>query len=209
MTPAGTMEVPFLDLAAQLQPIRDEIVAAITRVVDSQKFILGDEVARLEQQLAEYCGTSHAVGCASGSDALLLALKAVGVGPDDEVATVPFSFFATAGAITLAGARPVFVDVDAATFNIDAGRLSGVLERHPGIKAILPVHLYGGCADMDAVNSIAAAHKIPVIEDAAQSIGAEYKGRRAGSLGAIGCFSFYPTKNLGAFGDGGLCTTSD
>lgn len=203
------MQVPFLDLAAQTAPLRDEILAAITRVVDSQKFILGDEVRQVEEQLAEYCGASFAIGCASGSDALLLALKAVGVASGGAVLTVPFTFFATAGAITLAGARPVFVDVDRDTFNMDVSQIEAVLDRHPNIKAILPVHLYGGCADMDAINAIAQARKIAVIEDAAQAIGAEYKGRRAGSLGDIGCFSFYPTKNLGAFGDGGLCTTND
>jgi dTDP-4-amino-4,6-dideoxygalactose transaminase len=207
------MQVPFLDFAAQTAPIRDEILAAITRVVDSQKFILGEEVRRVEEQLAEYCGAKFAVGCASGSDALLLALKAVGVGPGDAVLTVPFTFFATAGAVTLAGAKPVFVDVDRDTFNIDVSQVEAALDRHPDrhakIKAILPVHLFGGCADMDPLNQLARARKIAVIEDAAQAIGAEYKGRRAGSLGDIGCFSFYPTKNLGAFGDGGLCTTND
>lgn len=192
-----------------MAPIREEILAAIARVVDSQQFILGDEVRRVEEQLAAYCGTRFAVGCASGSDALLLALKAVGIGPGDEVLTVPFTFFATAGAITLAGAKPVFVDVEPDTFNIDVTRVEGVLDRHPKVKAILPVHLFGGCAEMDSLNRIAAARKLAVIEDAAQSIGAEYQGRRAGSLGNIGCFSFYPTKNLGALGDGGLCTTND
>ena len=209
MSTVLNMEVPLLDLGAQLGPIRDEILSAIARVVDSQKFILGDEVRRLEERLAAYCGTRHAVGCASGSDALLLALKAVGVGPGDEVLTVPFTFFATAGAITLAGARPVFVDVEADTFNIDVAQVADAITKHPKIKAIIPVHLFGGCADMDPLNQIAAAHNLAVIEDAAQSIGAEYKGKRAGSLGTIGCFSFYPTKNLGAFGDGGLCTTND
>jgi dTDP-4-amino-4,6-dideoxygalactose transaminase len=203
------VEVPLLDLGAQLRPIRDEVMSAIARVVDSQKFILGEEVQRFEQEAAGYCGTRYAVGCASGSDALLLALKALGVGPGDEVLTVPFTFFATAGAITLAGARPVFVDVEVETFNIDVSKVAGALEKHPRIKAILPVHLFGGCADMDALNAIAGARNIAVIEDAAQAIGAEYKGRRAGSLGQVGCFSFYPTKNLGAFGDGGLCTTND
>lgn len=201
------MQVPFLDLGAQLQPIRDEIIDAITRVVDSRQFILGDEVRRLEEQLAAYSGVRHAIACSSGSDALLLALKALGIGPGDEVLTVPFTFFATAGAITLAGARPVFVDVEADTFNMDARLAAEALDRHPKIKAILPVHLYGGCCDMDAIRAIPGS--IPVIEDAAQAIGAEYKGQRAGSLGAIGCFSFYPTKNLGAFGDAGLCTTND
>jgi dTDP-4-amino-4,6-dideoxygalactose transaminase len=203
------MDVPFLDLGAQLGPIRDEIVAAIMRVVDSQQFVLGEEVRQLEDQLAAYCGVRHAVACSSGSDALLLALKALGIGPGDEVLTVPFTFFATAGAITLAGARPVFVDVEADTFNMDASLVAAVMEQHPKIKAILPVHLFGGCCDMDPINAIAKANGLPVIEDAAQAIGAEYKRRRAGGLGTIGCFSFYPTKNLGAFGDAGLCTTND
>jgi dTDP-4-amino-4,6-dideoxygalactose transaminase len=163
----------------------------------------------VESQLAEYCGTRFAVGCSSGSDALLLALKACGIGAGDQVLTVPFTFFATAGSIMLAGATPVFVDVEADTFNIDVAQAAQALERNPGIKAIVPVHLYGGCADMDPLNALAAARGIPVIEDAAQSIGSEYKGRRAGSLGTIGCFSFYPTKNLGALGDAGLCTTND
>jgi len=203
------VEVPLLDLGAQVRPIRDELLSAIARVVDSRKFILGEEVRCLEEQLAAYCGARFAVGCASGSDALLLALKALGVGPGDDVLTVPYTFFATAGAISLAGARPVFVDVEPETFNIDIAQAAAAIERNANIKAILPVHLFGGCADMDALNRIAASHDLPVIEDAAQSIGAEYKGRRAGSLGSIGCFSFYPTKNLGAAGDGGLCTTND
>lgn len=203
------MQVPLLDLASQLAPIREEIMAAIARVVDSQQFILGHEVEVLEKRLAAYCGAGYAVGCASGSDALLLALKAIGAGPGDEVLTVPYTFFATAGAISLSGARPVFVDVEPDTFNIAVSQVEQVLEKHPRVKAILPVHLFGGCADMDALTQMAAARNIAVIEDAAQSIGAEYKGRRAGGLGTIGCFSFFPTKNLGAFGDGGLCTTSD
>jgi len=203
------MQVPFLDFAAQVRPLRDEVMSAIARVVDSQKFILGEEVRQVEEQLAEYCGARFAIGCASGSDALLLALKAAEAGPGDEVLTVPFTFFATAGAIVLAGAKPVFVDVEADTFNMDAAQVERALDRHPKIKAILPVHLFGGCADMDLLNEMAAARGLAVIEDAAQSIGSEYKGRRAGSLGTIGCFSFYPTKNLGAFGDGGMCTTND
>jgi dTDP-4-amino-4,6-dideoxygalactose transaminase len=203
------VKIPLLDFEAQLRPLREEVMAAITRVVDSKKFILGEEVECLERQLAVYCGARHAIGCASGSDALLLALKAVGIGPGDEVLTTPFTFFATAGAISLAGARPVFADVEPDTFNLDVNRAAEALDRHPGIRAILPVHLFGGCADMDPLNDMARARGIAVIEDAAQSIGAEYKGRRAGSLGTIGCFSFYPTKNLGAFGDGGLCTTVD
>jgi dTDP-4-amino-4,6-dideoxygalactose transaminase len=203
------MQVQFLDLAAQTAPLRDEILLAITRIVDSQQFILGEQVRRLEEQLAQYCGARFAIACSSGSDALLLALKACGVGPGDQVLTVPFTFFSTAGAVTLAGATPVFVDVEPDTFNIDVSQVETALARNPGIKAIIPVHLFGGCADMDALNDLAAAHGIAVIEDAAQSIGSEYKGRRAGSLATVGCFSFYPTKNLGAFGDAGLLTTND
>jgi len=201
------MQVPFLDLAAQLRPLREEILSAIASVVDSQQFILGPEVRAFEEQAAGYCGTRFAIGCASGSDALLLALKSLGIEQGDQVLTVPFTFFATAGAISLVGARPVFADVDPSTFNLDPVQTVAALARHPNIRAILPVHLFGGCADIDAIREIARG--VPVIEDAAQAIGAEYKGHRAGSLGTIGCFSFYPTKNLGAFGDGGLCTTSD
>ena len=179
------------------------------RVAESQRFILGDEVSGFEQEMAVYCGTQFAVGCASGSDALRLALMAYDIGPGDAVLTVPYTFFATASAIHLAGATSVFVDVDEATFNLDVRQVEAALERHPNIKAIMPVHLFGGCADMDPICALAAERHIPVIEDAAQSIGSEYKGRRAGSIGAIGCFSFFPSKNLGAFGDGGMCTTDD
>jgi dTDP-4-amino-4,6-dideoxygalactose transaminase len=208
-TKAGARAIPLLDLTRQYQPLREPIQAAITRVIESQRFILGEEVQRFEQRFAAYCGTRFGVGCASGTDALELALQAVGVGPGDQVLTVPYSFFATAGAILSVGARPVFVDVEPDSFNLDVKQLDTVLERHPGIKAILPVHLYGGCADMGPILERAAALNIPVIEDAAQSVGAEYQGRRAGSIGAIGCFSFFPTKNLGAFGDGGMLTTND
>jgi dTDP-4-amino-4,6-dideoxygalactose transaminase len=201
--------VPLLDLRAQYQSIRTEALAAIERVAESQQFILGDEVRQFEAEIAEYCGSRFAIGCASGSDALRLALMAYGIGPGDEVLTVPYTFFATASAIHLCGARTVFVDVDANTFNLDVEQAAKALEQHPKIKAILPVHLFGGCADMDPLRELANRHHIPVIEDAAQSIGAEYKGRRAGTLGEVGCFSFFPSKNLGAFGDAGLCTTND
>ena len=201
------MAIPLLDLRRQFEPIRNEIMREVERVIESQRFILGEDVERFERNFAAYCGTAHAVGCASGTDALELALLAFDIGPGDEVLTVPYSFFATAGAIMSVGAKPVFVDVEPDTFNLDVTKLKAAIEVHPKIKAILPVHLYGGCADMDAI--FAAAGSIPVIEDAAQSHGAEYKGRRAGSLGNIGCFSFFPTKNLGAFGDGGMLTTSD
>jgi dTDP-4-amino-4,6-dideoxygalactose transaminase len=203
------LQVPLIDLATQVASLRSEIMDALARVVDSQKFILGEEVRSLEERLAEYSGARFAIGCGSGSDALLLALLALDIGPGDEVLTVPFTFFATAGSISRAGARPVFCDVDQSTFNIDVAQAASMIEKHPNIKAIVPVHLFGGCADMDPLREIAAARAIHLIEDAAQAIGAEYKGRRAGSLGDIGCFSFYPTKNLGAFGDGGLCTTDD
>ncbi len=211
MTKATTaaMRVPLIDLATQTATLRDEIMTALARVVDSQNFILGEEVRSLEERLAEYCGTRFAVGCGSGSDALLLALLALNIGPGDEVLTVPFTFFATAGSISRAGARPVFCDVEPDAFNIDIASAAEAIEKHPNIKAIVPVHLFGGCADMDPLREIAAAKGIPIVEDAAQAIGAEYNGKRAGSLGTVGCFSFYPTKNLGACGDGGLCTTDD
>ena len=184
-------------------------MAALARVVDSQQFILGPEVQSLEERLAAYCGVRFAIGCGSGSDALLLALLALGIGPGDEVLTVPFTFFASAGSISRAGAHPVFCDVEPGTFNIDIDRAAEAIEKNPKIKAIVPVHLFGGCADMDTLRKIAAARGIPIVEDAAQAIGSEYNRKRAGGLGDIGCFSFYPTKNLGASGDGGLCTTDD
>jgi dTDP-4-amino-4,6-dideoxygalactose transaminase len=202
-----TRAIPLLDLRRQFDPIRDEVMAEVERVIESQRFILGEDVERFERNFAGYCRTDHAIGCASGTDALELALLALDIGPSDEVLTVPYSFFATAGAILSIGAKPVFVDVEPDTFNLDATKLEAALAKHPNVKAILPVHLYGACADMDAI--FAVAGNIPVIEDVAQSHGAEYKGRRAGSMGKIGCFSFFPTKNLGAFGDGGALTTND
>jgi dTDP-4-amino-4,6-dideoxygalactose transaminase len=202
-----TRAIPLLDLRRQFEPIRAEVMREVERVIESQRFILGEDVERFERNFAKYCGVEHAIGCASGTDALELALLALDVGPGDEVLTVPYSFFATAGAILSIGAKPVFVDVEPNTFNLDASKLESALAAHPNVKAILPVHLYGACADMDAILDVAG--DIPVIEDAAQSHGAEYKGRRAGSMGKIGCFSFFPTKNLGAFGDGGALTTND
>ena len=202
-------QIPLLDLRAQHASIREEVLAEVIRVIDSQKFILGEEVQKLEREIAAYSGARFAVGCASGSDALFLALLGLGIGRGDEVLTTPYTFFATAGAIHLAGAVPVFVDVEAATFNMDIGRAADALAAHSKIRAILPVHLFGGCADMDPLCRMARERGIPVIEDAAQSIGAEYRGRRAGSIGEVGCFSFYPTKNLGAYGDGGMLTTND
>jgi dTDP-4-amino-4,6-dideoxygalactose transaminase len=201
--------IPLLDLRAQHRRIREEILAEVARVIDSQQFILGPDVRHFEEEIAAYCHTRFAVGCGSGSDALLLALLAAGIQPGDEVLTTPYSFFATAGAIHLAGAVPVFADIDDATFNLDPRCAAAVLEAHPKVRAMIPVHLFGGCADMDPLCALAQARGILVIEDAAQAIGAEYKGRRAGSLGEIGCFSFFPTKNLGAYGEGGLLTTND
>ncbi len=198
--------IPLLDLQALHAELRDELLAAITRVVDSQRFVQGDDVRALEAEIAAYCGSRFAVNCANGSDALYLALLALGIGPGELVATTPYSFFATAGSISRTGARPVFVDIDPVTFNIDPAKLAETLARKPGIKAVIPVHLFGGFADMDPIVAAARAHGCAVIEDGAQSIGAEYKGRRA-CFGDINCISFYPTKNLGAFGDAGMVTT--
>jgi len=202
-----TMKVPLLDLQAQYVSLQANVRAAIARVFETQLFVLGPEVSALEKEIAAYCRTTEAVGCASGSDALLLALMALDVGPGDEVITTPFTFFATGSAITRLGARAVFVDIDPVTYNIDAAKISEAITSQT--KAIIPVHIYGQCADMDAVLSIAQGKNVPVIEDAAQAIGAEDRGRRAGSMGLAGCFSFYPTKNLGGAGDGGLVTTNN
>ena len=201
------MKVPLLDLKAQYRPIRAEIMAALESTCDDQAFILGARVADLEKDIQRYIGASHAVGVASGSDALLLALMACGVGPGDEVVTVPYTFFATAGAISRLGAKPVFVDIKPDTFNINPMLIESAIT--PRTKAILPVHLYGQCAEMEPVLQIAAQRKISVIEDAAQAIGATWRGRKAGVLGQVGCFSFFPSKNLGGFGDGGMITTND
>ncbi len=201
--------VPLLDLKAQHARIRGEVLEAAIALIDSQKFILGDEVKGFERELAPYCGAQYAVGCASGSDALFLALLAAGIEPGDRVATTPYTFFATAGAISRAGAIPVFVDVDPETFNIDPALLARTLGSTDNVHAVIPVHLFGGCADMDPILELAIHHDLEVIEDAAQAIGAEYKGRRAGSLGQMACFSFFPSKNLGGYGDGGLISTDD
>lgn len=201
------MSVPLLDLKAQHASLRDELRAAIERVMESQAFVLGPEVEALETELASYSRVKYAVGCASGSDALLLALMALDVGAGDEVITTPFSFFATASAIVRLGARPRFVDIEPRTFNLDAAQIEAAITERT--RAIMPVHLYGQCADADALRAVAARHGVPVVEDAAQAIGAEDRGRRAGSLGRVGCFSFYPTKNLGGAGDGGMLTTDD
>src|SRR5262245_11570783 len=208
-TPAGGGQpaVPLCDLQAQYRELQPQVLEAVARVLASGQVILGPEVAALEEEIAHYCGVSHAVGCASGTDALLLALCALGVGPGDEVILPPFTFFATAGSVCRAGARPVFADIEPVTYNVDPAQVEArVTER---TRAILAVHLYGQCAEMDELADIARRHSLTLIEDAAQAIGAEYHGRRAGSLGAAGCFSFYPSKNLGAFGDAGLVTTND
>ena len=201
------MKVPLLDLSEQNTSLRPEIEAALGRVLDTNAFILGGEVKELENELAEYCSTKHAIGCASGSDALLLALMAVGVGPEDEVITTPYSFFATVSSITRLGAKPVFVDIEPDTYNLDISQVEAAITDRT--KAIEPVHLYGQCADMKALNEVAKERGVPVIEDAAQAIGAEEDGIRAGAMSDIGCFSFYPSKNLGGMGDGGFMTTDD
>src|SRR6266436_5350027 len=217
-------KVPLLDLQAQYETIRDDVRSAVDRVFDSQHFVLGAEVQALEEEIARYSQTNFAIGCASGSDALLLALMSCDVGAGDEVITTPFSFFATAGAIARLGAQPVFVDIDQRTFNLDPSLVDAAITERT--KAIVPVHLYGQCAEMDSLIEVSrqgcrrTADKdvgapidlgapIAIIEDAAQAIGAEDRDRRAGSMGTIGCFSFYPSKNLGGAGDGGMLTTND
>jgi len=199
--------VPLLDLKGQYLAMKDEVDAAIKRVVDSQMFILGPEVEYLEKEIAAYCGCTDAVGVSSGTDTLLVAMLAYGIGPGDEVITAPFTFFATVGTILRVGAKPVFADIDPATFNIDPDAMKKAITSRT--KAVMPVHLFGQCTDMDPILEAAAEHGLIVIEDAAQAIGADYRGRRAGSLGHVGCFSFFPSKNLGAFGDGGIVTTND
>ncbi|MEA3134458.1 MAG: hypothetical protein QOG17_2304 [Gammaproteobacteria bacterium] len=216
--------VPLLDLKAQFAQIRAEVMPLIDQVCSSQQFILGEHVRGLEEEVARYCGAPFGIGVSSGTDALLLALMTLGIGAGDEVLTSPFTFFATAGTIARAGARPLFCDIEPHTFNISPSAVQtfierecmasgdGLVNRSTGgrIKAIMPVHLYGQSADMDPLMEIARRHRLKVIEDAAQAIGTEYKnGARVGSIGDIGCFSFFPSKNLGAFGDAGLCTTHD
>ena len=202
-----SFKVPLLDLQAQYRPLRDEILAAVTRVCDSQRFIMGQEIAALEDELARLLGIEHLVAVSSGTDALLLALMALGVKAGDEVITSTYSFFATAGSIVRVGARPVFVDIDPDTFNIDPARIAAAIT--PRTKAILPVHLFGLSADLDPILAESSRAAIPIVEDAAQAIGSTYKSRPVGGLGAFGCFSFFPSKNLGAFGDAGLLTTND
>ena len=201
------MKVPYLDLAAHHQPFREEFRRAIDQVIDSSAFAGGPFVEKFEKSFAAFCGVEHAIGVGSGTDALWLALMALGIGPGDEVITVPSTFFATAEAISLTGATPVFVDVLEDTYNMDPGALTAALTSRT--KAIIPVHLFGQPADMDPILEFGAKHGIPVIEDAAQAHGAEYKGRRAGTMGIAGCFSFYPGKNLGGFGEGGAVVTRD
>jgi len=202
------MNVKLLDLQAQYLPIRNEIRRAIDEVCDAQALILGPHVEKFEKNLAAYCQTKHAIGVSSGTDALLCSLMALGIGPGDEVICPTFTFFATAGSIARLGAKPVFVDIDPASFNIDPAKLEERITKHT--KAIMPVHLFGQCAKMEAINDIAASQNIAVIEDAAQAIGAKRFDKPACSMGFAGCLSFYPTKNLGAFGDAGaICTNDD
>ncbi|HVT05057.1 MAG TPA: DegT/DnrJ/EryC1/StrS family aminotransferase [Thermoanaerobaculia bacterium] len=201
------MRVPLLDLKAQYEPIRDEIRAAVDRVLDSQQFILGPEVEALEREVAEYSQCLDAVGVSSGTDAILVALMALGIGPGDEVIIPSYTFFATAGCVSRLGAVPVFVDIEPDSFNVDVSAIEAAINDRT--RAIMPVHLFGQMAEMDAILDLGRHHGTPVIEDAAQAIGSEYKGRRAGSLGSIGCFSFFPSKNLGGIGDGGMVTTND
>ncbi|BBO86967.1 DegT/DnrJ/EryC1/StrS family aminotransferase [Desulfosarcina ovata] len=208
------MNVPLLDLKAQYQTIKDQVLEVTEAIYESQYFILGPHVDDLEKKIAEYCRVGHAVGVSSGTDALLLSLMAAGIGPGDRVLTTPYTFFATAGAVWRVGATPVFVDIDETTYNLSPDRLQETVAAmdeatRQTVKAIVPVHLYGQCADMDPILKLAAEHGWVVIEDAAQAIGAEYHGRRAGSMGDYGCFSFFPSKNLGAFGDGGIVTARD
>jgi dTDP-4-amino-4,6-dideoxygalactose transaminase len=201
------MLMPFLDLKAQFATIRQEILDAVTRTLETQQFILGPEVTAFENEISALTGCAYSIACASGSDALILALLALEIGPGDEVITTPFTFFASAGSIARVGARPVFVDIDPQTFNISSQAIKSVITSRT--RAIMPVHLFGLSADMNPILELASAHRIPIIEDAAQAIGARYAERPIGSLGLMGCFSFFPSKNLGAAGDAGIMTTND
>jgi len=201
------MAVPLLDLVAQYRKIRDEVRAAIDEVLDTQRCIGGPKVTECEKAIAAYCGAKHGIGASSGTDAILNALMSLGIGPGDEVITTTFTFFATAGCIARLGARPVFVDIDPKTYNIDASQIAAAVTGKT--KAILPVHLFGQMADMDPIIAVAKQRGLVVVEDAAQAIGAAYKGRKAGSIGTVGCFSFFPSKNLGGVGDGGMIATDD
>jgi len=201
------MKVPLLDLKAQYFSIKEEIKSAIDEVLETQRFILGPKVDELERRIAAYSGTKYAIGVSSGTDALLVSLMALEIKLDDEVITTPFTFFSTAGAIARLNAKPVFVDIDPVTYNINPNNIEAAITKKT--RAIIPVHLFGQCADMDPIMEIARKYNLLVIEDAAQSIGAEYKGRKAGSMGDIGIFSFFPSKNLGGYGDGGMVVTND
>ncbi len=201
------MAVPLIDIKRQYMPIRSEIDRAIKDVIDHAGFILGPEVKKFEAEIASFCNVKHAIGVASGTDALLLALCACGVGPGSEVITSAFSFFASAGVISRLGAKPVFVDIDPDTYNIDPDKIESAITDHT--KVVMPIHLFGQCADMDPIVEIARKHNLRVVEDAAQAIGSRYRNRMAGSLGDTGCFSFFPTKNLGCAGDGGMIVTDD
>ncbi len=202
------MKVPLLDLKAQQDPIQGEILQAIEQVIQNQEYILGPDVKKLEERVASYCQAQFGIGVSSGTDALLVSLMALGVGPDDEVITTPYSFFATAGVIARLGAKPVLADIDPVTYNIDPNKIEPAITSKT--KAIIPVHLYGQCADMEPILRVAEQFHLPVVEDAAQALGAKYRdGRSAGSMGTLGCFSFFPSKNLGALGDGGMVVAND
>lgn len=203
------MHVPLLDLQLQYAPLKEEIMAQIAAVADSQALILGPRTEAFEKAVAEYCGAAHAIGVSSGTDAQLVLLMALGIGPGDVVLTTPYTFFATAGCVARLGARPVFVDIEPATFNISVPALEEALKAHPNAKAIIPVHLFGQCADMAAILALGERFGVPVLEDAAQALGARHPLGGAGAMGQAGWFSFYPTKNLGAFGDAGMVTCQD
>ncbi len=201
------MKIPLLDLKAQYDTIRQEVEPAVKKVIENQDFILGDEVRGLEKEIAQYCGVKYGVGVASGTDALILALRAIDIGPGDEVIVPPFTFFATAEAVSIVGAKPVFVDIEPDTYNIDPKLIEKSITKKT--KAIIPVHLYGQCADMDPIMATAKKYGLKIIEDNAQAIGATYKGRKSGSMSDIAALSFFPSKNLGGFGDAGMVVTDD
>lgn len=207
------MKVPLLDLTVQYASIKDEVKKVIDEVCDNQNFILGPQVKELEEKVARYSGARYGIGVSSGTDALLISLMVLDISHGDKVLTTPYTFFATGGVISRLGATPLFVDIDPSTYNIDPAKLKAIIEKETGKngrpKAVIPVHLYGQCADMDPILKISGEYEIKVVEDAAQAIGAEYKGRRAGSMGDLGCFSFFPSKNLGGFGDGGMVVTNN
>ncbi|KAF0246502.1 MAG: hypothetical protein FD167_3457, partial [bacterium] len=207
MTTQTKFSIPILDLKAQYQTIKSEVMSAVESVFESQYFILGKEGISLEETLAPYCQAKFAIGCASGSDALLIALMAIDIKPGDEVITTPFTFFATGGSVSRLGAKPVFVDIDPDTFNLDPKLIEEKITERT--RAIIPVHLFGQCAEMNEILAIAKRHNLAVIEDAAQAIGSEYYGKRAGSMGLINTLSFFPSKNLGAAGDAGMMLTND